>query len=62
MRTRPLARTGLQERTRTQLPDADVAAMSAPRRRIYRVAVSPVLEYTTMGLIILNTVVMCINW
>ncbi|PNH08113.1 Sodium channel protein type 4 subunit alpha [Tetrabaena socialis] len=46
----------------TSLPPDEIAAMHTFRRAIYGVASSKRQEYLTAGLIIVNTVVMCINW
>ncbi|PNH00530.1 Voltage-dependent R-type calcium channel subunit alpha-1E [Tetrabaena socialis] len=42
--------------------DGPPLELSAFRRAAWRVAVSKGLEYTTATLIVLNTIVMCVNW
>lgn len=48
--------------TSSPLTMDEVERLSPFRRRLYRVAASRWLELFTMSLIILNTVLMCINW
>eukprot|EP00198_Chlamydomonas_reinhardtii_P012138 XP_001701475.1 voltage-gated Ca2+ channel, alpha subunit [Chlamydomonas reinhardtii] len=54
--------TKLKSATSSPLTMDEVERLSPFRRRLYRVAASRWLELFTMSLIILNTVLMCINW
>ncbi|GIL50395.1 hypothetical protein Vafri_6622, partial [Volvox africanus] len=46
----------------TSLSETEVEDLGALRRVAHRVAVSPYLTGATIALILINTVVMCINW
>ncbi|KAG2489238.1 hypothetical protein HYH03_012259 [Edaphochlamys debaryana] len=60
---RPIGQGGPSlERSQTRLPEREVEAMAPWRRRVYDLAVSRALEVTTMSLIVVNTLVMCVNW